>query len=125
MSTAFFDSVSCEHGVRGGEQFCIQCLRRIGDDRWLKIERLKRALGEVAALGDTCEECDPPNTMATYVTHHPMHGLPIFLCDEHAAETREAYRKALSKGCGPQPPVEPHEQDIAVQIALQALGPEA
>lgn len=87
-----------------------------------EINRLKSALGEIGALGDRCEECEPLEAkFASHVTHYTGSGLPRFLCDEHAAETRAAFRKAESKGCG-QPEIEGHEQDIAVQIALRALG---
>jgi hypothetical protein len=88
-----------------------------------EIERLKRALGEVAALGERCEDCDPAEApFASFVTMHPLSGITIFLCAACAEVTREAYRKAQSKGCGPQPEVEPHEQEPAVEIALRALG---
>ncbi|MBX3205147.1 MAG: hypothetical protein KF764_08755 [Labilithrix sp.] len=94
-----------------------ECLRR-------EVERLKTALGEVAALGDRCEECDCGEAeMATHVTAHPLTGIPIFLCAVHAKETDAAYRRAESKGCGEQPLIEEHEQETAVQIALAALGP--
>ncbi len=87
-----------------------------------EIERLRTALGEVAALGDFCEDCDEPGlTVATHVTQHPLTGIPIFLCDHCAEVTRQEYRRATSKGCGPRPEVEEHEQDTAVQIALAAL----
>jgi hypothetical protein len=86
-------------------------------------ERLKSALGQVAALGDFCEECDPTEAPpATYLTTHVLAGIPIFLCAEHAEEAREAHRKAESKGCGAQPNVVEHEQDTAVVLALAALN---
>lgn len=87
-----------------------------------EVERLKRALGLIAELGDRCEDCDPPDTIATHVTANPVTGLPIFLCAEHAEDARAAHRKAESKGCGKQPDVEEHEQETAVTIALAALS---
>lgn len=104
-------------------QFCIFCLRKIGDDAAVEVERLKRALGLIAELGDRCDDCEPTEApFATHVTHHPLTGLPLTLCPEHAETAREAQRKARSKGYGPYPDVEEHEQDTAVLIALEALG---
>ena len=88
-----------------------------------EVERLKRALGEVAAHADRCEECDCGEAkIATHVTMSTITGLPLFLCPEHAEEIRAAYKKAESKGCGKSPDIEEHEQETTVQIALQALG---
>ncbi len=91
-----------------------------------EIRRLRNALGEVAALGDRCEDCEPTEApMATHVTARLWSGIPMFLCDACAVNTREAFKKAESKGCGRQPDVEEHEQDTAVLIALKALaGPQ-
>lgn len=87
-----------------------------------EVERLKRALGDIGALGDRCEDCDPHDApFATHVTANPLTGTPVFLCAECAESTRAAFRKAESKGCGRQPVVEEHEQDEAVLIALAAL----
>lgn len=81
------------------------------EDHCDEVDRLKSALGRVAELGDRCEECEP--TEAPYATHvaHSLHtGVPIFLCPTHADE------ESLDVE------VEPHEQDAAVQVALDALG---
>lgn len=83
----------------------------------------REALGKIAELGERCEDCEPTEAaFATWVTAHPLTGIPIFLCDEHVQDTRDAHRKAESKGCGKQPEIEPHEQEMAVDIALKALG---
>lgn len=88
-----------------------------------EVARLKAALGKIAALGDFCEVCDPAEAeVATHETRHPLSGEPLPLCAEHAEETRALFRRAESKGCGPQPAIEEHEQDTAVTIALEALG---
>ena len=90
-----------------------------------EADRLRSALGRIAELGERCEECEPTEApFATHVTAGPMTGIPTFLCGACAETTRQAYRKAESKGCGKQPDVEEHEQDTAVQIALKALGSE-
>jgi len=34
----------CVHGQRGGDQFCIVCLRKRGDDALMRIGYLRRAL---------------------------------------------------------------------------------
>ncbi len=87
------------------------------------VERLKDVLGEIAALGDFCEECEPRDaTVATHLTTHVHHGLPIFLCAEHAEDARRSHCRAESKGCGKQPEVVEHEQDVAVTLALAALA---
>lgn len=92
----------------------------------LELRDLRRALGRVAELGERCEECEP--TEAPYATHvvirrdFSVHGLEEYLCPQHAEEARQAHRKAESKGCGPQPEVQEHEQETAVLIALEALG---
>jgi hypothetical protein len=90
-----------------------------------EVARLKTALGQILELGERCEECDDidptAGRMATHETRHVLTGMPITLCDEHAEEARQAHRKAVSKGCGPQPEVEPFEQDTAVLIALSVL----
>lgn len=85
-----------------------------------EVERLKTALGEIAALGDFCEECEVSGApIATHVTTHPLTGIPIFLCLPHAEETRQQFRKETSKGCGPRPEVVEHEQDTAVQVLVE------
>jgi hypothetical protein len=103
---SYGDCKGCREPLVNGEGLCEECAGDVG--------RLKRALGEIAELGDRCEECDPPNTMATHVTWHPETGLPVFLCDACAEERRSAGRS--------RPEIEPHEQDLAVLIALRALG---
>jgi hypothetical protein len=88
-----------------------------------EVRGLKEALGEIAALGDVCEDCEVHAApMATHVTQSPVTGIPVFLCAEHAEDARAAHRKAESKGCGKQPDVEVHEQELAVTIALEALA---
>lgn len=87
-----------------------------------EVDRLKTALGEIAALGDFCEECEPHGApVATHLTACAVSGIPVLLCAEHAEEARQAHRKAESKGCGKQPAVIEHEQDTAVTLALAAL----
>lgn len=85
-----------------------------------EVDALKGALGEIAACADWCEDCEP--TERKLATHLVMVGLPYFLCDEHAEETRAMHRKTASKGCGDQAEVEEHEQETEHVIALRALG---
>lgn len=83
--------------------------------------RLQSALGEIVALGESCDECDPSEAkMASHVVPH--WGAPVFLCPKHAEEERELIRRGDRKSYGLHPKVEEHEQDTAVQIALRALG---
>ncbi len=87
-----------------------------------RSRRFADALGEIAALGDVCEDCEVSGApMATHVAANPITGIPGFYCDACAENERQARRKAESKGCGAQRPVEEHEQDTAVTIALAAL----
>ena len=59
--------------------------------------------------------------MATHVVAQP-YGLEDHLCAACAEVRREAYRKAKSKGCGPQPEVEEYDHGVEVRIAIEALG---
>lgn len=86
-----------------------------------RIEALEAALGKIAELADRCEACDPPDTLATHATTDSVTGLPMFLCGPCAKDVDASYRKAESKGCGRQPEIEEHEQDVAVAIAIAAM----
>ncbi len=82
-----------------------------------EVKRLRRVLGTIAELADRCEDCD-----ATHATHVTTSSLGHFLCADCAKLADEQYRKAESKGCGKHPRIEEHEQDLAVRLALAALG---
>jgi hypothetical protein len=55
------DGVTCAHGTRGGEQFCIFCLRKLLDDAMSERDALRASIAaELRSYADT--ECGPSNT---------------------------------------------------------------
>jgi len=114
----------CDHAKTCGDCWTTQAMDRVrerAEKAEARVAELEAALGQIAECADWCEECEPTERKLATHTVQP-YGVPEFLCDECAEMARQSYRRAKSKGCGPQPEVEPHEQEAETTIALKALG---
>ncbi len=96
------------------------------DTARVETAELRASFRDIIRLGPTCDDCPElyaEDAIPRVVTHETsLFNLPVHLCEEHAPERAESYRRAESKGSGKQPPVVPFVESRATQIARANRG---